>query len=56
MAVSSQVVLTLARALSSGLSVMSVSLGVLLPGLGWAEGVLNVGLVPAEDPRLIVAR
>jgi len=47
--------LPLTRGLQSRLAVVTVCLAALLPGAGFADGVLNIGLVPAEDPRLIIA-
>ena len=32
-----------------------LSLSLLAPFAAWSEGVLNVGLVPSEDPRLMIA-
>jgi phosphonate transport system substrate-binding protein len=32
-----------------------LSLSLLAPLAAWSEGVLNVGLVPSEDPRLMIA-
>jgi len=42
-------------ALMRRLSIVLVCFGLLGPVAAWSEGVLNVGLVPAEDPRLIIA-
>ena len=50
-----RITLTLRRTFLPRLLGLTFCLGVLLPPLASAEGVLNVGLVPAEDPRLIVA-
>jgi phosphonate transport system substrate-binding protein len=41
--------------LQSGLGSLMLCLAILLPGAANAQSVLNLGLVPAEDPRLMVA-
>jgi phosphonate transport system substrate-binding protein len=43
------------RRLKRCLTSLLLSLSLLVPVFAWSEGVLNVGLVPSEDPRLIVA-